>query len=128
MKKLIAVACLLVCGSLFADEPKKVEVEVKKKPVEVKVTVQPKVGVALPSVRPLPGRYYWQHPTFGWGNWYYPAPAVPAPANYYFDQYGRVVPNGYVYDFNGNLVPLPVAAPYPYYYGRYYYGRWGWWR
>lgn len=110
-----AVACLFLCGSVFAED-KKIEAEVKKTVVVVPKAVRPS-GY---TVRPLPGRYYWQHPNFGWGYWYYPAPvAVPAP-NFYFDQYGRVVPNGFVYDINGRLVPLQT---YP-----YNYGRWGWWR
>lgn len=115
------VGLSLFAGIGFADE--KIETDTKK------VKVVPKVGVRLPVVRPSAGKYYWRHPNYGWGYWYYPAPTVPAPANYYFDEYGRVVPNGYAYDFNGNLMPLPAATPYPYPY-RYYYSpywnRWGW--
>ena len=120
MKNMIsAVAYLLFCGSVFADEPKKIEIEVKKPIVDVKVV--PRVGTPLPVVRPLPGNNYWRHPNYGWGYWYYPAPvAAPAP-NFYLDQYGRVVPSGFVYDGYGRLVPLQT---YPY----SNYGRWGWWR
>jgi hypothetical protein len=40
MKSVVsAVACLLACGSLLADEPKKVEVEIKKPSVDVNVKV-----------------------------------------------------------------------------------------
>lgn len=127
MKSIVSMlACLLICGSIFADE--KIEVEVKK-PVVVKVV--PKVGVPLPVVRPLPGKYHWEHPQYGWGRWYYPAPVFVVPADYYFDQYGRVVPNGYAYNPNGDLVPLVVVkAPTPYYVYpyRYYNGRWFWGR
>ncbi len=128
MKNIIAVACLLFCGSVFADEP--------KKPFTVE-KVQIKPNPALPvvpsgySVRPQPGRYYWKHPNFGWGYWYYPAPLQAPAANFYLDEYGRVVPNGFAYDLYGRLVPLQTAQPYyggyPYGYP-YYYGRWGWWR
>lgn len=122
MKSIVStIACLLVCSSVFADDLK---VEVKKKPVEVKVQVQPKIGVTSPIVRPNPGRYYWRHPSYGWGYWYYPAP-VAAPLNYYVDQYGRVVPNGYTYDQFGQLVPY--VAPAPVYSYPYYQRRWGWW-
>lgn len=126
MRKILAiVAFLLIGGFAFADEVKVV------KPVKPTIKVVPKTGVALPVVRPLPGRYYWNHPGFGWGYWYYPAPTVAVPQNYYLDEYGRVVPNGYAYDPYGNLIPLEVAAaPTPYYIYpyRYYYGRNWWWR
>ena len=116
MKNIIsAIACLLLCSSVMADEKK---VEMPKNPPALQV---------IPKgyhVRPATGRYYWNHPTYGLGYWYYPAPVAPPPVNYYIDEYGRVVPSGYAYDINGNLVPLPVATPY---YPRYY-GRWGWWR
>jgi hypothetical protein len=115
MKSILStIACLLICGSVLADE-KKIEIE--------KVKVLPKVGVAVRVVRPSPGNYYWRHPTYGWGYWYYPAPRVAVPTNYYLDEFGRVVPSGYGYDVYGNLVPLRVA---PYYQG--YYRRWGYWR
>jgi len=136
MKMIVsAFACLLVCGSMAVADEKKSEPQQKRSVVDVKVV--PRVGVPLPNVRPLPGRHYWQHPTYGWGNWYYPAPVQAAPANYYIDGYGRVVPNGYAYNGNGQLVPLPAVQPpvyqypYPYYGNPYNYGRWnrwGYWR
>lgn len=116
---LSAIVGLSLIGIGFADE--KIETDAKK------VKVVPKIGVPLPVVRPFPGKYYWRHPNYGWGYWYYPAPVVSAPANYYIDEYGRVVPSGYAYDFNGNLVPLPAVAPYPYrHYYSPYWNRWGW--
>ena len=125
MRILSVVACLFIfCGLTFAED-KKVEVE----KVEIKIKITPKVGVPIPKVRPLPGKYYWQHPQYGWGYWYYPTPTIEAPANFYLDQYGRVVPNGYAYDPDGNLVPLVVVnAPAPYYVYpyRYHNGRWYW--
>ncbi len=126
MKKILGLlAFLLICGNVSAED----KVEVQKKVIVEKVKVVPKVGVKVPLVKPLPGKYYWKHPTYGWGNWYYPAPAVAVPADYYLDEYGRVVPNGYVYDPDGNLVPLQlIQAPTPYYYYpyRYHNGRWRW--
>lgn len=125
MKKILSLlAFLLICGNVFAEDK-----VVEKKVVVEKVKVVPKVGVALPVVKPLPGKYYWRHPTFGWGYWYYPDTAgLRIQPNYYVDEYGRVVPNGYVYDPDGNLVPLqvvPGATTYYYPY-RYHQGRWRW--
>jgi hypothetical protein len=126
MKNIVStLACLLICGSVFAED----KIEVKKPVVVEKVKVVPKVGIAVPVVKPLPGKFYWKHPSFGWGYWYYPEPTtLRIEQNYYLDELGRVVPNGYAYDPDGNLVPLAVVKGvyvYPY---RYHHGRWTWWR
>lgn len=128
MRTLLTVLCLLCGGAIFAEEVKVIEIRKPHTVVVEKVKVVPKKGVAIPVVRPFPGSYYWKHPTFGYGWWYYPAPAVAAPADFYLDQYGRVVPNGYAYDPDGNLVPLAVAQgtyvyPYRWYGGRYWWHR-----
>lgn len=140
---IIVVVCLFIWGSVFAEDKKEADVKKPIKPEDKKVEVKPvakpivpKVGVVTPHSRPLPGKHYWCHPSYGWGYWYYPAPTM-VPANYYLDEYGRVVPNGYVYDINGVLVPLPVVVLpvvvppyyyYNYYNNGYYHRRWGQWQ
>ena len=56
--------------------------------------------------------YYWKHPTWGFGYWTYPAP----PVAFYYDDFGRLVPLGWMYDLFGNLVAIPKAYGYSYYY------------